>query len=92
MLIVSKKDVKEKTTAERRTCTKFNLHHSTIAAMTANKRMRGSESPQQNEENEQESSDKSELDSSDKSENEDDLINIGIPENSFDRIYLMYHH
>ena len=52
--------------------------------------MRQCEPHQQNEKNEQESSDESELESSDESENEDDLINIGIPENIFNRIDLMY--
>ena len=60
-----KKDSKEKTTVERHACPKCNLYHSTIVAMTANKRLCGNESHQLNEKNEQESSDESELESSD---------------------------
>ena len=91
MPIIAKKTDAKKTTAECCTCPKCNLYRSTIAAIAAHKKiMRQCEPHQQNEKNEQESSDESELESSDESENEDDLINIGIPENIFNRIDLMY--
>ena len=60
--------------------------------MTTHKRLCGTESYQQNEGNKQKCSEESESESSDKSESKDNFINIGIPENVFDRIDLMYRH